>query len=162
MAFHLGDFCWKRVGARAAETPPLRQHFRLPLLGYGIRPHTHGGTMSDVESSGSSTETGLAPSRRNLLRGAAGAAGFAAVSGGLLTACSSNSSSSGSTSSASAVPGSTVTFGSNYSDPAPKAAFAALTTAATASTKIKVSINTVNHNTFQQNITSYLQGTDRK
>jgi len=115
--------------------------------------------MSDVESSGSSTEPGLHPSRRNLLRGVAGAAGLAAVSGGLLTACSSDSSSGGSTSSASAVPGSTVTFGSNYSDPAPKAAFAALTTAATASTKVKVSINTVDHNSFQENITSYLQGT---
>ncbi|MFE9511622.1 ABC transporter substrate-binding protein [Streptomyces sp. NPDC006643] len=57
------------------------------------------------------------------------------------------------------VAGSTVTFGSNYSDPATKSAFAALTASATASTKVKVKINTVDHNTFQQNITSYLQGT---
>ncbi|MFI1098643.1 ABC transporter substrate-binding protein [Streptomyces sp. NPDC020917] len=100
------------------------------------------------------------PTRRNLLRGVAGAAGLAAVSGGLLTACSSSSSDDKKKSGGSSpVAGSTVTFGSNYSDPAAKSAFAALTTAATASTKAKIKVNTVDHNTFQQNITSYLQGT---
>ncbi|WP_069465060.1 ABC transporter substrate-binding protein [Actinacidiphila rubida] len=95
-----------------------------------------------------------------MLRGAAGAAGLAAVSGGLLTACSSSSSSDDKKKSGSTpVAGSTVTFGSNYSDPAAKSAFAALTTAAAASTKAKINVNTVDHNTFQQNITSYLQGT---
>jgi multiple sugar transport system substrate-binding protein len=115
--------------------------------------------MSDVESSGSSDSV-TSPTRRNLLRGVAGAAGLAAVSGGLLTACGGSSSSDKEKSGGSGpVAGSTVTFGSNYSDPAAKAAFAALTTGATASTKVKVKINTVDHNTFQQNITSYLQGT---
>ncbi|WP_443054363.1 ABC transporter substrate-binding protein [Streptomyces sp. IBSBF 2435] len=98
-----------------------------------------------------------------MLRGVAGAAGLAAVSGGLLTACSSDSDSSdkksGSSGTTGSVAGSTVTFGSNYSDPAAKTAFAALTTAATTSSKVKVTINTVDHNTFQENITSYLQGT---
>jgi multiple sugar transport system substrate-binding protein len=79
--------------------------------------------------------------------------------GGLLAACSSSSSGSGGGSSSSASPSGTVTFGSNYSDPSPKAAFAALTAAATQSTGLQVKINTVDHNTFQQNITSYLQGT---
>ncbi|MFI0897542.1 ABC transporter substrate-binding protein [Streptomyces sp. NPDC020983] len=97
-----------------------------------------------------------------MLRGVAGAAGLAAVSGGLLTACSSSDSSDDSSKSGDSgkpVAGSTVTFGSNYSDPAAKAAFAALTAGATASSQVKVKINTVDHNTFQQNITSYLQGT---
>ncbi|WNI19878.1 extracellular solute-binding protein [Streptomyces sp. ITFR-21] len=99
-----------------------------------------------------------------MLRGVAAGAGLAVVSGGLLTACggssSDNNDNSTSASGGSAsVAGATVTFGSNYSDAAPKAAFAALTTAATASTRVKVKINTVDHNTFQQNITSYLQGT---
>ncbi|MCL2586007.1 MAG: extracellular solute-binding protein [Streptosporangiales bacterium] len=116
--------------------------------------------MSDVESSGSNAQGLSSPTRRNLLRGVAGAAGLAAVSGGLLTACSSSSSDDKKKSSGSSpVAGSTVTFGSNYSDPAAKSAFAALTTAATASTKAKIKVNTVDHNTFQQNITSYLQGT---
>jgi multiple sugar transport system substrate-binding protein len=98
------------------------------------------------------------PSRRALLRGI-GAAGLTVGAGGLLAACSSSSSGSGGGSSSSASPSGTVTFGSNYSDPSPKAAFAALTAAATQSTGLQVKINTVDHNTFQQNITSYLQGT---
>ncbi|WP_031512283.1 extracellular solute-binding protein [Streptomyces sp. NRRL F-5123] len=118
--------------------------------------------MSDVETSGTDAGSSPSPTRRNLLRGAAGAAGLAAVSGGLLTACSSSDSSDDSSKSGDSgksVAGSTVTFGSNYSDPAAKAAFAALTAGATASSQVKVKINTVDHNTFQQNITSYLQGT---
>lgn len=114
--------------------------------------------MSDVDSSGS-TEIGMSPTRRNLLRGAAGAAGLAVVSGGLLTACSDDKKSSKPSSSSGGKVGGTVTFGSNYSDPAAKSAFAALTSAATASTKAQIKVNTVDHNTFQQNITSYLQGT---
>ncbi|SDO21611.1 carbohydrate ABC transporter substrate-binding protein, CUT1 family [Actinacidiphila guanduensis] len=122
--------------------------------------------MSDVESTGStsdSTVSGpLSASRRNLLKGVAGAAGLAAVSGGLLTACGgggSDDKKSGGSGSTKSVAGSTVTFGSNYSDPAAKTAFAALTSGATAATKVNVKINTVDHNTFQENITSYLQGT---
>ncbi|MEV6009748.1 extracellular solute-binding protein [Streptomyces sp. NPDC051976] len=101
----------------------------------------------------------MSPTRRNLLRGAAGAAGLAVVSGGLLTACSDDKKSSKPSSSSGGKVGGTVTFGSNYSDPAAKSAFAALTSAATASTKAQIKVNTVDHNTFQQNITSYLQGT---
>ncbi|MFC5907583.1 ABC transporter substrate-binding protein [Streptacidiphilus monticola] len=97
------------------------------------------------------------PSRRALLRGIAGAAGLSVLPAGLLTACGSSKSggSGGSPSSSSG----TVTFGSNYSDASTKAAFAALATAATQATGQKITINTVDHNTFQQNISAYLQGT---
>ena len=115
--------------------------------------------MSDVESSGSTTHSGITPTRRNLLKGVAGAAGLAAVSGGLLTACGGSSDDKKKSGSTGPVAGSTVTFGSNYSDPAAKAAFAALTAGAETATKAKIKINTVDHNSFQQNITSYLQGT---
>jgi multiple sugar transport system substrate-binding protein len=118
--------------------------------------------MSDVDSAGSSNDAGTSPTRRNLLRGVAGAAGLAVASGGLLTACSSDSkkdSGSSPSKSSGGTVGGTVTFGSNYSDAAPKAAFASLTAAAGTSTKTQVKINTVDHNTFQQQITSYLQGT---
>ncbi|MFC1411751.1 ABC transporter substrate-binding protein [Streptacidiphilus sp. N1-12] len=101
----------------------------------------------------------MSPSRRTLLRGIAGGAGLVAA-GGLLTACGSSSSSKPSTGGSSGSSGGgTVTFGSNYSDPGVKAAFAALTAGATAATKSQIKINTVDHNTFQNNITSYLQGT---
>lgn len=117
--------------------------------------------MSDVDSAGGTNDVGMSPSRRNLLRGVAGAAGLAAVSGGLLTACGSDSDKDKSSPSASSggKAGGTVTFGSNYSDPAVKTAFATLTAAATAKTSAQIKINTVDHNTFQENITSYLQGT---
>jgi multiple sugar transport system substrate-binding protein len=51
-----------------------------------------------------------------------------------------------------------VTFGSNASDPVPKAATAAVLKAFTKKTGTKVSVNTVDHNTFQEQINTYLQG----
>ena len=53
----------------------------------------------------------------------------------------------------------TVTFGSNYSDDVPKAAFQAMIDGL-ANPDIDVKINTVDHNTFQENITTYLQQPD--
>ena len=52
----------------------------------------------------------------------------------------------------------TVTVGSNASDPVPKKAFANVYAAFTKKTGTKVSVNTVDHNTFQEQINSYLQG----
>jgi multiple sugar transport system substrate-binding protein len=101
------------------------------------------------------------PSRRAVLKGMAGVAGFAAAPA-LLAACGSSksTSSSGSTkTSGSTAAGGSISFGSNYSDPTPKAAFAALCKQATGKTGVKVSVNTTDHNTFQNNISSYLQGT---
>jgi multiple sugar transport system substrate-binding protein len=100
-------------------------------------------------------------SRRSLFKGTAAALGLAATPA-LISACSSGSSSgsnSAAASSSAPVAGTSVTFGSNYSDPATKAAFAALTQQSTTATSVKIAINTVDHNTFQNNITSYLQGT---
>jgi len=90
--------------------------------------------------------------RRGLLA-AAGAGSLAAVYG--LTAARARG----------AVPASwlselsgTVTFGSNASDPVPKKAYASVFNAFTKKTGTKVSVNTVDHNTFQQQINTYLQG----
>jgi multiple sugar transport system substrate-binding protein len=52
----------------------------------------------------------------------------------------------------------TVTFGSNASDPVPKKAYANVFANFTKSTGIGVKVNTVDHNTFQEQINSYLQG----
>jgi len=91
-----------------------------------------------------------------MLKGIAGAAGLAATPA-LIAACSSSGGGGG------AKKGSTgtgaITFGSNYSDPSTKGAFATLTQQATSATSVKINVNTVDHNTFQNNITSYLQGT---
>lgn len=98
---------------------------------------------------------GLVLDRRTLLKGIAGSAGLAALSP-LIAACGSSSTPSGGSSSAG--PGA-VSFGSNYSDPSTKGAFATLVQAAQTATGAQISVNTVDHNTFQNNITSYLQGT---
>lgn len=104
-------------------------------------------------------------SRRSLLRGTVGLAGISALSIPALTGCSSTKSSTGSsttggaTGAANAQAG-TVTIGSNGSDPVPKKAFADLFSAAqTDIPGLTATINTVDHNTFQQNISTYLQGT---
>jgi multiple sugar transport system substrate-binding protein len=126
----------------------------------------------------------LATSRRAVLKGLAGAASLAVVPGALAAACSSSKTKTGgtgsttptaagtSTASSPAPSGSagggggggtasgTITFGSNYSDAVPKAAFAAMINGFTsANSNAKVTINTVDHNTFQNNISNYLQGT---
>jgi multiple sugar transport system substrate-binding protein len=89
-------------------------------------------------------------SRRSLLRGAVMGAGVVAA-GPLLSACGGGGSSGGSG-------GKTVTFGSNAAVPEPKGAYENLFAAARKATGLTVKPNWVDHNTFQQNISTYLQG----
>lgn len=100
--------------------------------------------------------------RRTLFKGLAGTAGLAALSP-VLAACGSSSTAAkgaaGGGGSGGGKPTGTISFGSNYSDPSTKGAFATLTQQAHAATGITIDVNTVDHNTFQNNITSYLQGT---
>lgn len=53
----------------------------------------------------------------------------------------------------------TVTVGSNASNAVPKKAYGDVYAAFTKQSGIKVAINTKDHNTFQEQINSYLQGT---
>jgi multiple sugar transport system substrate-binding protein len=117
--------------------------------------------------------------RRRVLGGIAGVGGLAAASA-LLAACSSSSSNSpaasaaggggaasaaapstggGGAASAAASLSGEVTLGSNYSDEVPKKAMQAAADSFKAKTGINVKINTVDHGTFQNQISSYLQGT---
>ncbi|EKX61411.1 ABC transporter substrate-binding protein [Streptomyces ipomoeae] len=88
-------------------------------------------------------------SRRTLLRGLGGAAVLGAGIP-LLSACGG---------SGTAADPKTVTLGSNASDAVPKKAFAEIYAAFTKKTGIKVDVNTKDHNTFQEQINTYLQGT---
>jgi len=90
-------------------------------------------------------------SRRTMLRGAILGAGAFAVPA-VLAGCGSSKSSS---SSGSGSGGGTVTIGSNYSDDVPKKAFADMMAKITG---VTLKINTVDHNSFQENITRYLKG----
>jgi multiple sugar transport system substrate-binding protein len=106
--------------------------------------------MSDSTSNERSPNLNPLLSRRSLL--VSGAAGLAAMYG--LRAPRAL----GSTSLADLAAAGTVTFGSNYSDQVPKDAIAAVMQKFTAQSGIDVKINTVDHNTFQQQINTYLQG----
>ena len=111
--------------------------------------------MSDVRGhSPDAPETGHSSlTRRKLV--VAGAAGAAAAYG--LSAGGASASGLGASIFRKSTAG-TVTFGSNASDPVPKGAYANVFKAFTAKTGTKVDVNTVDHNTFQEQINSYLQG----
>jgi multiple sugar transport system substrate-binding protein len=89
------------------------------------------------------------PSRRTLLRGIGGAVALGAGIP-LLSACGD---------SGTAADPKTVTLGSNASDAVPKKAFADVYAAFKKQSGITVDVNTKDHNTFQEQINSYLQGT---
>ena len=90
--------------------------------------------------------------RRTLLRGALGVA-----AAGTLAACGGGGGGTSSSQIKSAT--GTVSFGSNASDAVPKAAIAQVAdTFHQKNPKLTVKTNTVDHNTFQEQITSYLQG----
>ncbi|MEU3985973.1 ABC transporter substrate-binding protein [Streptomyces sp. NPDC026672] len=89
------------------------------------------------------------PGRRRVVGGLFGL-GAAALAAPVLTACGGGG--------AGADP-KTVTFGSNGADATPKSAYAAVTKAFTKESGLTVKTNTVDHDTFQKSITSYLQGT---
>ena len=102
-----------------------------------------------IEKSPSPSEVGFSVmSRRTLLASAAVAA---AAGGVVLTSCGDDDDSG-----SGGGGGSEVTFGSNYSDPKDSAAIKA----AIDSTGLNVKINTVDHNTYQENFNTYIQQPD--
>ncbi|MGH3762990.1 MAG: ABC transporter substrate-binding protein [Actinophytocola sp.] len=90
----------------------------------------------------------MAIRRRTLLKGMLGAGALAGVPA--LSGCGDGSGGGGG-----GGDGGLVTFGSNWSDEVPKKGIQAMMDAYG---KGKVSINTVEHNSFQENINNYLQG----
>jgi multiple sugar transport system substrate-binding protein len=91
----------------------------------------------------------------------AGGLGVGAAFGGsaLLAACGgSDSSSSTSSGGGSAKAGGTVTFGSNASDAVPKKSIETILSQGDKTLGTQTKVNTVDHNTFQEQINNYLQG----
>ncbi|HMG30969.1 MAG TPA: ABC transporter substrate-binding protein, partial [Jiangellaceae bacterium] len=88
-------------------------------------------------------------SRRGFLKGTLGAGAAVSLSS-LLAACGGGDDGGGDSGSASQE----VTFGSNQSDAVPKKAYADML----AASGMTVKVNTIDHNTFQENINNYLQG----
>jgi multiple sugar transport system substrate-binding protein len=95
-----------------------------------------------------------------VLKGAGAAAGFAAFPT-LLAACGDDevATTAGPTATTAAgEPSGTVSMGSNASDTLTKDAYQAAFTRFTEKTGVDVAVNTIDHNTFQQQINTYLQG----
>ena len=106
-------------------------------------------------------------SRRTILKGGAAVAALGGASA-FLAACSSSTAttapsaaapSAAAPSAAAPSAAGSITFGSNASDDVPKKALAAMMDAFTKKTGITVTINTVEHNKFQDTINAYLQAT---
>lgn len=95
--------------------------------------------MTSPRSFGAGGVSALAIRRRTLLRGALGAGALLGLAG-----CGGDDGGGGDA----------VTFGSNWSDEVPRGAVKAMMDGHSD----EVSINTVDHNSFQENINSYLQG----
>jgi multiple sugar transport system substrate-binding protein len=97
----------------------------------------------------SASGSGLQLSRRDLLRmlGVAGA-------GVAVASCGSDSGGGGGSSTASKE----VTVGSNASDAVPKKAYEEVFAGFNKATGLTAKVNTVDHNTFQEQINSYLKG----
>jgi len=90
-------------------------------------------------------------SRRSLLKGSVAAAATVALGGGVLAACGDGGVALGSSSGA-------LTIGSNASDAAPQAGLKAIVDAFMAqNSEISATINTLDHNTYQENITNILK-----
>ncbi|WP_197676428.1 ABC transporter substrate-binding protein [Nakamurella panacisegetis] len=108
-----------------------------------------------TSSSGTTTSAGTT-SAGTTSAAAAGSTPAAATSAAASGASSSAAGSS--SSSAAAQIGGSVTFGSNASDATPKAAYASVFKAFKQAQGVDVKVNTVDHNSFQENINNYLQG----
>jgi multiple sugar transport system substrate-binding protein len=97
-------------------------------------------------------------SRRTLLKGFGGAVGAAALPAALVGCGGDDDGASSAGSGSESKQVGTVTMGSNASDPVPKASYEKVFAAFKTETGGTVKVNTVDHNTFQEQINSYLQG----
>ncbi len=111
---------------------------------------------SKSERSPSPSEVGFHVFSRRSLFAAAGAVGVGLVAAGYGDKASTTPGTTPGTAAAAAGSGNPVSVGSNYSDEKPKAAFAA----AIAATGVPATINTVDHNSFQENFNTYIQQPD--
>ena len=110
------------------------------------------GTSSAAASSSSSTTSAAAAST---------SAGSSSVASSAPSSAAASVAGSGAGSSAAASVaqvGGTVSFGSNQSDAVPKKAYQEVFDAFTKASSTAVKVNTVDHNSFQENINNYLQG----
>ena len=141
-------------GTPGAEAPPSRRSVLKGLAGAAGLAVVPGALLEACSSSKkagatTSTSAAAAPSTSAAATSAAAAPSSAAVVAPASSPAAAGGAATG-----------TISFGSNYSDAVPKGAFQAMIDGFTAANPgAKVTVNTVDHNTFQNNINNYLQGT---
>jgi multiple sugar transport system substrate-binding protein len=176
-AWHTGPLPVTRRAVSATLTPATRHRDNPGPV--GLRPSVakrseddEEGNMADPVTPRPASSPAIASSsvtRRQVLGGLAGVAGLAAAPS-LIAACSTPAatpassgaapSAAGSSAGGSAAVTGSTTLGSNYSNKdTDTKAMQAVVDAFTKKTNIAVKVNTVDHNTFQKQISSYLQGT---
>src|SRR5665213_432696 len=141
-------------GTPGAEAPPSRRSVLKGLAGAAGLAVVPGALLEACSSSKKTVSTPSSAAPAATTSAAAAPSSAAAAPSSAAAAPSSASGGGGGAATG------TISFGSNYSDAVPKAAFAAMIGGFTsANSNAKVTINTVDHNTFQNNINNYLQGT---
>jgi multiple sugar transport system substrate-binding protein len=116
-----------------------------------------GGTSTPAGTSSATSSSATSAAGSSAATSAAGSSSSAATSAAASSAAGSGGAGSSVASSIAKVGGS-VTFGSNASDDTPKKAYAAVFDAFTKASGTEVKVNTVDHNSFQEGINNYLQG----
>ncbi len=116
--------------------------------------------MTDLQlpKSPSPSRFGFQVGRRSVMKGAAATAGLAVLPG-VLAACGSDAAETSAEGGEAAAASGEVTLGSNYSNEVPQAGLQAAVDALP-NADVTVVINEVDHNTFQENISTYLQNPD--
>jgi multiple sugar transport system substrate-binding protein len=144
-------------GTPGAQSPLSRRSVLKGLAGAAGLAVVPGALL---EACSSSKKSAVAPTSSAAASSSAAAAPTSSAAASSSAAVAPSSSAAvAPVSSAAAGSGGSITFGSNYSDVGVKPAFATLASGATTSTGVNIKINTVDHNTFQNNISTYLQGT---
>ncbi|HET7030471.1 MAG TPA: extracellular solute-binding protein [Candidatus Limnocylindrales bacterium] len=124
-----------------AESDSLRSVTRRQVLKGGAALAALGGVSAFLAACGGGSST---PSPSASSGGGGGGASPSAAGGGASTPPAA---------------GGSITFGSNYSDDVPKTAMQAVVDGFKAKSGIDVTVNTVEHNKFQDTINAYLQAT---
>jgi multiple sugar transport system substrate-binding protein len=127
----------------------------LRILGAGVASAAALPILSSCAGTSSAGSSAGAATSSTSSAAATSAGGSSAASS---AAGSSAAGGAGSSSSAATQVGGTVTFGSNASDATPKAAYQAVFNAFKKADGVDTKVNTVDHNSFQENINNYLQG----
>ena len=126
-------------------------------IGIGVAEPDEDPTMADLSlpKSPSPSAVGFPMNRRSMLKGMAGTAGALSM-GGLLAACGSDDDTTAGDGGAAS---GELTVGSRLSNELPAAGLTAAI-AAFPNADVQVAVNTVDSNTFQENISTYLQSPD--